>query len=68
VRLAEEGLANALYRRTRKLSPGDVLVVNVTGSGFKDFDTLLAEVEVPSTIVGSYEDMERGATAFEGGL
>jgi hypothetical protein len=40
-------------------SPDDVLVLNVTGSGFKDFDTLLAHVEVPSTMVESFEEMKR---------
>lgn len=49
----------------RKLSPDDVLVLNVTGSGFKGFDTLVAHVDVPSTIVESFEEMEAEARAFE---
>jgi threonine synthase len=51
--------------RRRALSPDDVLVLNVTGSGFKDIDTLLAHVEMPSTIVESFEEMEAEAKAFE---
>jgi threonine synthase len=59
-------LAAALeLSRRRKLSPNDVLVLNVTGSGFKDFDTLIAHVEVPSTVVESFEEMEAEAKAFD---
>jgi threonine synthase len=59
-------LAAALeLSRRRALSPDDVLVLNVTGSGFKDIDTLRAHVEMPSTIVESYEEMEAEARAFD---
>jgi len=59
-------LAGAIeLSRRGKISPADVLVLNVTGSGFKDFDTLLAHVEVPSSAVESFEEMEAEAKAFE---
>ena len=59
-------LAAALeLSRRRTLHPDDVLVLNVTGSGFKDFDTLIAHVEVPSTVVDSFEEMEVEAKAFD---
>jgi threonine synthase len=62
-------LAAALeLSRRRTLSPNDVLVLNVTGSGFKDFDTLIAHVEVPSTVVESFEEMEAEAKAFDATL
>ncbi len=51
VQLAESG----------KLSADDVLVCVVTGSGFKDFDTLLKNVEIPSEVAESYEDLEEKA-------
>jgi threonine synthase len=44
-----------------KFSPNDVLVCVVTGSGFKDFDTLLNHVEIPAEVVESYEDLEEMA-------
>lgn len=46
-RLAESG----------ELDSDDVLVCNVTGSGFKDMETLLNNVVVPETIVESYEEL-----------
>jgi threonine synthase len=59
-------LAAALeLSRRRALSPDDVLVLNVTGSGFKDIESLLAHVEMPSTIVESFEEMQAEAKAFE---
>ncbi len=59
-------LAAALELSQRgRLSPEDVLVLNVTGSGFKDMDTLLAHVDVPSTIVEGFEEMEKEARAFD---
>jgi threonine synthase len=59
-------LAAALeLSRRRALSPDDVLVLNVTGSGFKDIDTLRAHVEMPSTVVETFEEMEAEARAFE---
>jgi threonine synthase len=59
-------LAAALeVSRRGKLSSDDILVLNVTGSGFKDFETLRANVDVPSEVVESFEDMERAAKAFE---
>jgi threonine synthase len=62
------GAISLAAARKVPLSPEDVLVLNVTGSGFKDFDTLLANVEVPSTAVESYEEMERAAETFEAGV
>lgn len=47
-----------------KLSADDVLVCIVTGSGFKDFDTLLKSVEIPSEIAETYEDLEKKAVAI----
>ncbi|HEY7699894.1 MAG TPA: pyridoxal-phosphate dependent enzyme, partial [Vicinamibacteria bacterium] len=59
-------LAAALeLARRGTLAPADVLVLNVTGSGFKDVDTLFAHVEVPSTIVESFEEMEKEAKRFD---
>jgi threonine synthase len=46
-RLAESG----------ELDSDDVLVCNVTGSGFKDMETLLKNVVVPETIVESYDEL-----------
>jgi threonine synthase len=51
VQLAESG----------KLASDDVLVCVVTGSGFKDSDTLLKNVEVPKDVAESYEDLEEKA-------
>jgi threonine synthase len=47
------------------LSSDDVLVLNVTGSGFKDFERLLSQVQVPTRIVESFEEMEAEARAFD---
>ncbi len=60
-------LAAALeLSREGKLDREDVLVLNVTGTGFKDFETLLANVEVPAGIAETFEEMEAEAKAFQG--
>jgi threonine synthase len=59
-------LAAALeLSREGALDRDDVLVLNVTGTGFKDADTLLANVEVPTRIIESFEEMEKEARALQ---
>jgi len=59
-------LAGALEASRRgQLSSDDVVVLNVTGSGFKDFETLRAHVDVPPKIAESFEDMLEAASALE---
>jgi threonine synthase len=60
------GLAAALaFSREGMLDRDDVLVLNVTGTGFKDLDSVLANVEVPARIVESYEELEAEARGFD---
>lgn len=49
----------AAYRMAEAgtLGSDDVLVCNVTGSGFKDMETLLRHVVVPETVVESYDEL-----------
>jgi threonine synthase len=59
-------LAGALeLARAGNLDREDVLVLNVTGTGFKDFETLLANVQVPDRVAASFEAMEREAREFD---
>jgi threonine synthase len=59
-------LAAALeLSREGALDRDDVLVLNVTGTGFKDADTLLANVEIPTRIIESFEEMEKEARALQ---
>ncbi len=59
-------LAAALeLSRKGELDRDDVLVLNVTGTGFKDVETLLAHVEVPTGIAETFEEMEAEAKAFD---
>jgi threonine synthase len=59
-------LAGALeLARAGNLDREDVLVLNVTGTGFKDFETLLANVQVPDRVAASFEEMEREAREFD---
>jgi threonine synthase len=48
-----------------KLDRDDVLVLNVTGTGFKDFETLLANVQVPERIAEGFEELKREAGKFD---
>ena len=41
------------------LSNQDVLICIITGSGFKDFDTLQSNVEISDKIIENYEELER---------
>lgn len=41
-----------------RLAPEDVVVAVVTGTGFKDMETLLKHVVVPEESVSSYEELE----------
>jgi threonine synthase len=59
-------LAAALeLSREGALDRDDVLVLNVTGTGFKDADTLLANVAIPTRIIESFEEMEKEARALQ---
>jgi len=44
-------------RESAKLDSDDVVVCNVTGSGFKDMETLLNNVVVPETIIETYDEL-----------
>jgi threonine synthase len=52
-RLVQEGLAN----------PDERVVCVVTGSGFKDFERIADQVEIPSEVVDGYEAMVAAAEA-----
>ncbi len=58
-------LAAALsLAREGQLDREDVLVLNVTGTGFKDVETLFANVEVPTKVAESFEEMEAEARGY----
>lgn len=49
---------------SRKLAPDDVVVAVVTGTGFKDIETLMKHVVVPEDGVSSYEELETAAVSL----
>lgn len=45
------------------VSADEQVVCVLTGSGFKDFDTLAARVQIPPEVIGDYEEMVSAARA-----
>ena len=50
--------------KSKKLTPDDVVVAIVTGTGFKDIETLMKHVVVPEDSVQSYEELEAVAVSL----
>lgn len=50
-----------------RASPDERVVCVVTGSGFKDFDRIAEQVEIPERVVNGYDELLAAATALQEG-